>query len=498
MTRRQRPDHVVVIGAGIGGLSAALDLAASGLQVTLFERQSAPGGKMHEVEIGAQGIDSGPTVFTMRWVFEELFADAGEALSDHVVLKASDVLARHSWSDGSRLDLYADTDRSVAAIDAWGGSRAAAAYRRFALESQSIFETLDRSFMRVERPGAVGLVRSLGLAGIPRLLATKPFRSLWNELGKQFEDPRLRQLFGRYATYCGSSPFDAPATLMLIAHAERAGVWFIDGGMQRLAEALSGAAARAGAELHFATNVERVLVNGGRATGVELTDGTSIAADAIVFNGDVAALSEGLLGDKACFAIPTRRGEPRSLSAITWSVHAAVKGFSLDHHNVFFSDDYADEFKSIFENGSVTANPTVYVCAQDRAAGAVPGTGSNERLLLLINAPPRAFGQAELDQLQRQTLAHLEKHGVALRMTPDACVRTSPNDYANRFPGSGGAIYGWPTHGWSGSFKRLGSRSQLRGLYLAGGTVHPGPGVPMTALSGRIAARSIRRDLSQR
>ncbi len=496
MTKRNAQKHVVVVGAGIGGLTAALDLASSGFRVTLLDRQSSPGGKMREIEVDGAGIDSGPTVFTMRWVFEELFADAGELFGDHVTLRASDVLARHSWTDGSRLDLYADIDRSVAAIDAWGGSKAANSYRRFAFESQRIFETLDHSFMRVERPGTAGLVKSLGFSGVPRLLATKPFTTLWTELGRQFEDLRLRQLFARYATYCGSSPFDAPATLMLIAHAERAGVWFVDGGMQRLAEALAESATRAGAEIRPETNVEQVTVIRGRATGVALSDGTSIAADAVVFNGDVAALSAGLLGDAARKAIPTRRGETRSLSAITWGLRASPSGFSLHHHNVFFGNDYVDEFDSIFARQSVTACPTVYICAQDRAAGARPDSRSAERLLLLINAPPREFGEDELEQLEQRTFAHLEQqHGLLLDRTSDASVRTSPNDYATRFPGSEGAIYGWPTHGWSGSFKRLGSRSRLPGLYLAGGTVHPGPGVPMTALSGRIAASSIRRDL---
>ena len=131
---------------------------------------------------------------------------------------------------------------NLACFGDFAGSTEAAAYRRFARESQRIFDTLDHSFMRREKPSPVALSLSLGVRGMPRLYATKPFTSLWQELGRLFKDPRLQQLFGRYATYCGSSPFDAPATLMLIAHAERAGVWIIDGGMHRLAQAMAGLA----------------------------------------------------------------------------------------------------------------------------------------------------------------------------------------------------------------------------------------------------------------
>lgn len=484
--------HVVVIGAGIGGLSAALDLSASGMQVTLVERQAAPGGKIREIHVDGSGIDSGPTVFTMRWVFDELFAAAGEMLSDRVSLKRSEILARHSWTDGSRLDLFSDVEKSAAAIEAWSGPREAQAYRHFSDESQRIFETLDHSFMRVERPGPITLATSLGLASLPRLLATKPFTTMWKELGKCFADPRLRQLFGRYATYCGSSPFDAPATLMLIAHAERAGVWFVEGGMQRLAEALAETAAGVGADLQFGRTVQRLLVKNNRVSGVELRDGEQVVADAVIFNGDVAALSNGMLGDDASAAVVARDKERRSLSAVTWSLCTSVDGFALDHHNVFFGDDYIDEFDSIFERGTITAKPTVYVCAQDRVGGAMPV--SRERLLLLINAPPREFSDAQLARFEQLAFAHLEEHGLVA--DPRDGVRTSPNDYAERFPASSGAIYGWPTHGWSGSFRRPGSRAKLPGLYLAGGTVHPGPGVPMTALSGRIAAASVRRDLA--
>lgn len=492
MTPRPR---VVVIGAGIGGLTAAVDLAARGCDVTLLERGSVPGGKMRELRAGEAAIDSGPTVFTMRRVFDELFEAAGTDLDSELKLARADRLARHAWLDGSRLDLYADLERSTAAIDAFAGPAEAAAYRRFAADSEAIHDTLADTFMRREKPNPVSLGLSLGLGGLPRLYATKPFTTLWAELGRYFDDPRLRQLFGRYATYTGSSPFSAPATLMLIAHVERAGVFYVEGGMQRLAEALTRVAERHGAGFRFSTGATAIRTDRGRVSGVETDTGETLAADAVVFNGDVDAFAQGLLGKAVAGAVPARSKEPRSLSAITWSLVAKADCFPLDHHTVFFGDNYPAEFRALFDEATITDVPTVYVCAQDRENAAVPD--GPERLFLLVNAPARPLRERDVDAAEARVQSLLSRSGLELDLATDDVVRFTPDDFAARFPGTGGAIYGWPTHGMMGSFRRHGSRSRIGGLYLAGGSVHPGPGVPMTAMSGRIAARAILDDLGR-
>lgn len=485
--------HVVVIGAGVGGLSAALELSGKGYEVTVFDLHEQPGGKMREVSIGQQTVDIGPTVFTMKWVFEELFQDCGLVLSDFVTLDQASVLARHSWVGGdSTLDLFADVDRSVEAISAFAGSKDADAYRRFAADTEKVFNTLDHSFMRAQRPGPVELTFSLGLSGVKKLYATKPFATLWEELGRVFDDQRLRQLFARYATYCGSSPFEAPATLMLIAHAERAGVWSVRGGMQRLAEGLMQAANGLGAEFCWSTGVTGVATEDQKVTGVVLTDGATVDCDAVIFNGDVQALGQGLLGDGVSQAIP-RRQEPRSLSAITWAMTGTPKGVDLEHHTVFFGSDYADEFGCLFDEHRVCQEPTVYVCAKARSESKPT---EPEPLMFLVNAPARAMEAAELNKIEVQVFDWLSNHGLVLKDRSDTVVRTTPNDFAQRFPGSDGAIYGWPTHGWQGSFKRWGNQTHVGGLILSGGTVHPGPGVPMTAISGRLAAARVDEYLS--
>jgi hypothetical protein len=208
-------DHkVLVIGAGMGGLAAAIDLARAGCQVTVIEKSETPGGKMRQLHPGGgPGIDAGPTVFTMRWVFESLFADAGATLSDHVTLGTADILARHGWTDGSRLDLFADMERSIAAIGDLAGKADAEGYRAFCARSAAVYAVLQDSYICAQRPGLFDMAPRVGPAGIPALMRTAPHRTLWAELGRYFRDPRLRQLFGRYATYTGSSPFAAPATL---------------------------------------------------------------------------------------------------------------------------------------------------------------------------------------------------------------------------------------------------------------------------------------------
>lgn len=485
--------RVIVVGAGIGGLAAALELAAAGARVTLLERHAGPGGKMREVRVGGAGIDSGPTVLTMRRVFDDLFAAAGRDLDDLVALREAEILARHSWPDGSRLDLYPDIERSAAAIAALAGAGEADAYRRFAAHSRRVFDTLDRAFMRSQRPGPIGLARALGLRRLPDLVAINAFRPLWRELGRWFTDPRLRQLFGRYATYCGSSPFAAPATLMLIAHAERAGVWTVSGGMQRLAEALARVAGDVGADLRYGRHVRRIVVEGGRARGVELADGERLDADAVVFNGDVAALASGLLGEASRPAVPGRVTPPDSLSALTVSMRATTRGFPLAYHTVFFGEDYPDEFHSVFRRRAITPVPTVYVCAQDRGAVDAPA-GAGERLFCLVNAPPGATDPAMVEAGRERIFTVLARHGLSVEPDEAAPVTTTPADFGALFPGTAGALYGRATHGWLSSFLRPGSRARIGGLYLAGGSVHPGPGVPMVALSGRLAAASIRED----
>lgn len=497
--RRTTP-RAVVIGAGVGGLSAAGLLARAGLDVLLLERDSAPGGKMRPVELGALRLDGGPTVLTMRWVFDALFERLGSSLERQLHLQRCELLARHAWGPDEGLDLHADLGQSIAAIAAFSGGDEAARYRQFCARSREVYETLERPFLRNTRPTPVGLswrvLCEQGLPGLQRLLRISPFTTLWQELGRYFRDPRLRQLFGRYATYCGSSPFDAPATLMLVAHVEREAVWQIEGGMASLAQALLHCAQAQGVRLRCDAPVSRLLVRDGRISGVQLADGETLPAEVVVFNGDARALTAGLLGPHAPRDLA--HGRP-SLSALTWHVEAETSGLELSHHNVFFgpATDYRAEFEAI-AGGRLPASPTVYVCAQDRlgqARATRPGPRRPERLLCLVNAPAEAHGHRlapeEIAACEAQMWAQLRRAGLRVQLSSLPRL-TRPQDFAQRFPASQGALYGPASQGWRASFQaRPAGRTTLPGLFLAGGSVHPGPGVPMAALSGQLAAEQI-------
>ncbi len=332
------------------------------------------------------------------------------------------------------------------------------------------------------------------------MLAMRPFDGMWKALGQHFADPRLQQLFGRYATYCGSSPFAAPATLMLIAHVEARGVWLIEGGIHALAKALAGLAERQGTRVRTNAPVAEVLTTKGRVSGVRLASGEVVAADIVICNGDPAALATGRLGEAATRAVPAIPPAKRSLSALVWYAHAETSGFDLSHHNVFFSPDYAREFREI-ASGAPPSDPTVYICAIDRGAhaAAAPPPGTRERIQIIVNAPANGdahtYTPEEKARCTQAMMASVRRCGLTLE-DPTPHQLMTPQDWDGLFPATGGALYGRASHGWAASFQRQGPKTRLPGLYCTGGATHPAAGVPMAALSGQLAARVIAKDLA--
>jgi len=491
--------RIAVAGAGMGGLMAALILSGRGFDVRVFDRAPAPGGKMRQTFAGGRPIDAGPTVFTLKRVFEEAFASVGLDFDACAPAQKAEILARHAWDGDARFDLHADLTRSIEAVRAFAGPQEAEGFARFSADSARVWRSLERSFARAPAPDFLGLVKGAGFAGLPDLLAVSPFSTLWRGLGRYFQDERLRQLFGRYATYVGSSPFLAPATLMLVAHVEQDGVWMIDGGMHRLAQVLAERAQAFGARFHYNAHVEEIARAGAGFT-LRLADGETFETDAVIFNGDASALAQGLLGHDWAGATPATPPQKRSLSAVTWTFASRTRGFPLVRHNVFFARDYKAEFDALAQ-GRLIDDPTVYVCAQDRGDDDRPQPGA-ERLLALVNAP--AIGDQgplppqELAALADRAGARLAACGLVFDDPPTMAHATEPSMFHALFPATGGALYGRASHGWRASFQRPGVRTRVKGLYLAGGSAHPGAGVPMAALSGWAAATCAMADLTSR
>lgn len=493
-----RPFKVILVGAGSAGLSCAIDLARRGVEVVLLEQHDTPGGKIHQTPLEDRFLDSGPTVMTMRWVFDQLFEEARLSLDDYVRLEPLSVLGRHHWPHRPVLDLFTDAQQSEAAIEAFSGGKSAAEFRAFIQTARALYDRMEPIYMRGERPSLLSMTQGLGVDGLAQLARLGAMPSLWTRLGQTFSDPELRQLFARYATYTGGSPLASPATLMLIAYVELCGVWVAEGGMQGLASGLLKAAQHLGVSARLSSTVSKLQIQAGRCSGVELSHGEVIEADAVVFNGDVQALAQGLLGPGAQRAVTAQEVGPRSLSALTWSLLAEVEGLDLHVHNLFFQQNYPDEFSSIFGRGRLPDRPTIYLNAQDRGFGpvALPSPQGIERLFLLVNAPASGDTNTPHEQdfqlCEERVFQHLKASGLSLRIS--AQRRATPRTFHQRFPGSGGALYGRAPHGWMSVFQRASSRSRLPGLYLAGGTVHPGAGVPMAALSGRLAAEAVMAD----
>jgi 1-hydroxycarotenoid 3,4-desaturase len=334
----------------------------------------------------------------------------------------------------------------------------------------------------------------------PRLMRDMtPPRTLWRALKRQFSDPRLAQLFGRYATYVGGSPFASPDILALIWHAEASGVCRIKGGMVELARALERLAGTRGARFSYGAKVSKILP--GTPLRVLLTDGTERVADQIVFNGDPAALAGGLLGPEVMGAVAAKGTAPRSLSAYVWAFAAKPGGVELSHHNVFFNTHYRREFSAI-ANGSMPRDAALYVCAQDRGTGrAADGL---ERFEIILNGPPVHPDnpvpalEEEYEQCMTATFETLQRMGLSFSPIPGPQALTTPHQFAERFPGSAGSLYGRSPHGMMATFARPVVHSRIPGLYLAGGGVHPGAGLPMAMSSGRHAAEAILRDHASR
>ncbi len=485
-------EHVVIIGAGVAGLAAAIRVAAMGLRVTVLERHDHVGGKIRTTPSAAGPVDAGPTVLTMRHVFDELFAMAGERIEDHLDLVPQTILARHFWSDGSTLDLHSDPAHSRAAVQAFAGSQAAREFDQFRHRAAALFDAFDLPMMQAPEPRFSALMRHV--MAHPSLIGKMaPLSTLSGLLKRQFSDPRLQQLFGRYATYVGGAPHLSPAVLALIWHAEASGVWVVRGGMHQLARAMATLATRLGAEIRTGTHVSRIEVQSGRVSAVVLANGTRISADLIVNAGDPRALATGALGSAVQHVAPATLTAGRSFSARVHSFAAHLTGPELAHHNVFFADDGQSEFRDLVQN-RIPEHPTLYLCSEDRGAG--PAPEGPERFEIIANAPATPeHGQPEdLERWHERIMTRMRHFGLSFSPTPSPASVTTPQDFGEMFPESLGALYGQTPHGLLAAFRRPTARTTMPGLYLCGGGTHPGAGVPMATLSARHLAEAIWND----
>ena len=376
-------DQAVVVGAGFGGLATAIRLAALGMKVTLVEAGETPGGKARAVPTPAGPAQTGPTVLTWPHLAADLFALAGQSMADQVTLHALPELARHIWPDGSQLDLYPSREANRDAIAAFAGPKEAEAFLRFDRLAEGLATSLAPPILLRPRPSITGVL-SATLRNPAIWPALRPGLGLQSLLQRHFRDPRLVQLFGRYATYVGGTPALSPAVLALIWRVEAEGVHAIEGGIGALAQALARAAEALGVRFLYATRASRIRISDARVQGVEIEGGRFLPATTCVFAGDPEALRQGHLGSAARAAL-AGKAPRRSLSAWVWALAARAEGRALLHHNVFFTADPQAEWGPI-ARGEMPSQPTLYACAQDRLPGQNPP--ALERFEIIMNGPP--------------------------------------------------------------------------------------------------------------
>lgn len=470
--------RVVVIGAGIGGLAAAARLTAAGHRVTVLEQAETVGGKLGWLEApsseGTFRFDTGPSLLTMPQVFRELFDATGEPLEKTLTVTPLDPIARYRFGrDGREYDADELTDD-----DGW---------RRLMDRAGRMWAATSEPFL--EAPGPPSLL-TLARRSPKDLPVIAPHRSL-RDLGRRYlDDPHRRMFLERYATYSGSDPRRAPAVLATVPYAEQTfGGWYVQGGLHGLAPALAD---RAG-EVRTGTPVAAVETAGNRVTAVRLADGGRIPADVVVANADATALYRHLLPRPRL--VP--RGEP-SLSGLVLLLGLRGRTPGLRHHTVLFPDrypeDYDAEFDAIFA-GRMPEHPTVYVSAPPDPAVAPSGC---EAWFVLVNAPRHgtdgspgsldwtAPGRADAAAERVLDLMADRGHDVRSRIV-HRTVRT-PADLERLTGTPGGSIYGSSGNGARSAFLRPANRSPVPGLFLAGGSAHPGGGLPLVALSGRAVA----------
>jgi len=474
---------ILVVGAGLGGLAAAIRLAGAGHDVEVWEKNGEPGGKVKELAQDGFSWGMGPSLLTMPHVLRELFADAGERMEDHLELIRLDSACRYFWTDGTVVDEN----------EAFWQRPEVAKFLEYArgiyeLSGEAYLSRPPSEFWRAFTPRNWAKLRHLGKVATTRTLA--------QEVERRISDPHLRQIFLRFATYNGSSPYLTPATFNIIPYVEAEfGAWYVRGGMAKIAEALAALAQRKGVTFRFNTTATAWKENEASAQ-----DGTRCRADFIVCNGDVLGAQTGFLS--SIFTTQDREKAQRPpLSTSGFILFLGVKGREerLGHHNIFFSDDYPREFEEIHGEKINPGEPTIYISVSARTDPQHAPEG-HDNYFILVNAPARDPGQpwsyAETRAYRNLVLKRLERFGIfglTERIVTESAFTST--DFAARDLAYHGSLYGWASHSIGASLFRPPLRAPgTQNVFFAGGTTHPGGGIPLVLLSGKMVADLIQRE----
>lgn len=483
--------RIVVIGAGVGGLAAAARLAAAGHRVTVVEQAPVVGGKLGWHAEAGFGFDTGPSLVTLPHLLLEVFGDTGCECG--LELRPVEPLARYGFAGGESVEVGTEGERTAAALDEALGPGTGAAWCALLDYGQRLWRATREPFLEQPLAGALTLGR-LALTRPRDVRLVSPWRSLRDVGRALLADPRLRLMLDRYATYSGSDPRRAPAALAAIPYAEQAyGAWYVPGGLYRIAAALRACAEEFGATVRTGADAVAVVLDAGRVSGVTLAGGERLGCDVVVSDVDAADLYHRLVPGRAAARAVVRLGRlTASYSAFVLLLGVRGRTPGIAHHTVLFPADYDAEFDALAA-GRPAEEPAVYVCAPDDPAVAPPGC---EAWFVLVNAPRQGTGPGVTDWTAPGVAAGYAEHvldllaarGMAVRDRVVLRVVRTPADLARETRAVGGSIYGTSSNGPRAAFLRPGNRSPVPGLFLVGGSAHPGGGLPLVLLGARIVA----------
>jgi phytoene desaturase len=490
---------IVVIGAGMGGMTAAARLARSGHSVTLFEASDTYGGKLRTEWIGKFAFDTGPSLLTLPAVYKDFFIRTGKPLGLLCEIKAVDPSFDYRFNDGTNIK-FANLSRhhTLNAIRETYGSDSADQWDQMMRRATKMWDVSREPFVESELRSPLDLLKRRTL--IRDIFTIAPWKSLRTFANELLPDQHLRFILDRYATYSGSDPRKAPAVLATIAYVEEAfGAWHITGGLGTLATLVHQRCIDVGVEFEFNSQVEEITVEKGAATGVRLADGRVVAADAVVANADASLIYKQLI-----------KGEKRQLRKVRKNLAQAersIAGFSvllglrkegapaLSHHTILFPENYDAEFDAIFNTQLPVEKPTIYICAPDDPQ-MVKGEGL-ESWSVLVNAPhhgPDGFDWSDESftrSYANSIIDQIEARGIPVRDRLESLTIRTPADLERTVHAPGGSIYGTSSNGARAAFMRAKNRSPIKNLYCVGGSAHPGGGLPLVGMSGELVANAI-------
>ena len=479
--------NAVVIGAGIGGIAAALRLSKKGYKVTVFEANDYPGGKLSAFSLGDYRFDAGPSLFTMPQYVTELFEIHGEKASDFFTYQKKKIACQYFWEDQTQLTAYADSKLFLQEVHNKLGVKATV-LEKYLKRAKKKFELTAPLFLEQSLHKFKGFLSVKTLKALLNLSLYEINQNLHTVNAAQLKEPHLVQMYDRYATYNGSSPYQTPGIMTLVQHLEQEfGTFVPDGGMEQITLSLFELAKRKGVSFHLGEKVSQILVENGKATGIK-TKNHTLLADIVLSNMDVFPTYKNLLkGIKA----PQRiLSQERSSSAVIfyWGINKIFD--QLDLHNIFFSQDYKSEFEAIFNQKKPSEDFTVYVniTSKDIPSDAPKGA---ENWFVMINTPAdqgQDWNQIK-NELRKKTIAKLNR---ILKVDMDSLIQEeevlTPPMIEHKTSSHLGALYGSSSNDKMAAFLRHPNfSSKIKNLYFCGGSVHPGGGIPLCLLSAKIA-----------